>query len=86
MGIRMIYRCDGCDEEDLGSGIRRVFNSFSGRGYGFGTYQVLSDPQDLAPQGWIAFDSVGATYCPSCAEELFPRTEHAQCDVPGEER
>ena len=68
--IKFVYYCGGCDAKAESGHVRQTFRSFSGRDYGFGQYHVIADPEKDAPEGWIAFDLIGATYCPTCAESL----------------
>ena len=65
--IDLTFRCGGCDASvTVHNAIRREFHSFSGRGYGFGTYHDTKI-EDVAPEGWVAFDPyTQATYCPDC--------------------
>lgn len=72
--IRFVYYCGGCDNVAEAGHVRQQFESFSGRGYGFGAYRVIADPVMDAPDGWVAFDLIGATYCPGCAAEIWPES------------
>ena len=74
MSISFLYRCDGCNNEATAGHVRRVFKSFSGRNHGFGVHHVDADPVRDAPDGWVAFDLIGATYCPDCAAEIWPES------------
>lgn len=63
--IRVTFECDGCDARASAT-LSRHFESFSGKGWGFGSYRH-DTPQDVAPAGWITFDPyTSCTYCPSC--------------------
>lgn len=72
MSVRVTFHCDGCDAKADGvRSLRREFVSLSGRGYGFGNY-VYDNVIDVVPEGWIVYDIIGATYCPTCAKGLYP--------------
>lgn len=73
--ITVTFHCGGCDNTAKGtSHIRQEFKGLSGRGHGFGSYHE-ERASTKAPDGWVAFDSIGATYCPKCADELWPDAE-----------
>jgi hypothetical protein len=82
MSVTVTFSCGGCFKEVKGlRPLRRNFHSFSGKGYGFGVYRD-EKPQDVAPEGWIAYDPYTlACYCPDCwaeieePEEKRPRLE-----------
>jgi hypothetical protein len=66
------FHCGGCDAVAPGTRhIQQHFRGFNGKGYGFGKYEVESVLK-VVPDGWVAFDLIGATYCPKCAAEIFP--------------
>ena len=67
MPIDATFRCGGCDASaTVSNAIHRRFQSFSGRGHGFGAYRV-TPVEDAAPDGWVAFDPyTQVTYCPEC--------------------
>lgn len=69
--ITLTFSCGGCFAQTEGTrGLRREFESVSGRSYGLGSYRY-DIPQDVAPDGWIAFDPyTGCTYCPKCWNEI----------------
>lgn len=70
--VTVLFRCDGCEAQAPGTDrITQEFRSFSGRSWGFGKYHTAS-VLSVCPEGWIAFDLIGATYCPKCAAEIFP--------------
>lgn len=75
MGVRVTFHCGGCDAVADGTrALQQRFVSFSGRGHGFGSYEY-DTARDVVPSGWVAYDMIGATYCPKCAEELWPAQE-----------
>lgn len=72
--VTVCYTCGGCHKAkgvDVGI-INRDFESFTGRGYGFGQWRTPTiDFEAHAPEGWIAFDPfTQATYCPGCWESI----------------
>jgi len=78
MGLRLIYECGGCDAT-AEAHMERHFDSFNGKGYGFGKWRE-DRPQDVAPDGWIAYDPwTSCTYCPACWAEItkLPEITHA---------
>ena len=79
--IKIIFNCGGCDAiED--AWLKRTFTSITGRRYGIGSYHY-DTPQEVAPEGWIAFDLyTGCTYCPSCWAEIqaTPEVENYEPD------
>jgi hypothetical protein len=71
--VKVEYHCGGCDTVATAPDqiIRREFESFSGRGHGFGGYHVKPSIDGVvvsaAPEGWCPFDPVtSCTYCPEC--------------------
>jgi len=72
MGVKVVFSCGGCDAVADGTAfLRREFISFNGKGWGFGRYKDQK-PVDVLPDRWMIYDIVGATYCPKCADELYP--------------
>jgi len=71
MTVQVLFECGGCSATAKGTHwLTREFVSVSGRSYGIGSYHY-STPQDVAPDGWIAFDPyTGCCYCPSCWSEI----------------
>ena len=62
--------CGGCDAKHEVR-VSRTFQSFSGRGYGFGTYHYPTIEQAVEPSGWVWADPyTGCTYCPKCWAEI----------------
>jgi len=74
MGIKFIYRCDGCNNVAEGGHVSRTFLSVSGKSHGIGSYHIDADPVRDAPDGWTPFCIVGATYCIDCTEKLEKQT------------
>ena len=70
--ITLTFNCGGCNAVEKGtSWLKREFVSVNGKSHGFGSFQMVNTPQDLAPEGWIAFDPVtSCTYCPECWAEI----------------
>lgn len=63
--------CDGCDKEARSERVSRTFNSFNGRGYGFGRWHIPSIEEVASQIGWVVFDPyTGCTYCPECWAEI----------------
>lgn len=71
MTVKVVFECDGCETTVKGTEpIKRFFESFNVKGYGFGTYHTLTI-EDVLPKGWIDFDPyTSCTYCPNCWEEI----------------
>jgi hypothetical protein len=69
--MTLTFACSGCSATAQGTrALGRTVDSINGRGYGFGSYRY-NTPQDVAPDGWIAFDPyTGYTYCPQCWGEI----------------
>ena len=73
--ITVTFHCGGCSAKAEGtSNVKQTFHGITGRPHGFGSY-VEEKPSTKAPEGWVAFDIIGATYCPKCAEEIWPEGE-----------
>lgn len=71
MSTRLHLKCDGCDAETHTERITRTFQSFNGRGYGFGRYHYPSIDDVVTPTGWVWSDPyTGCTYCPTCWKEI----------------
>lgn len=71
MSISLTFHCGGCDATAPGTDrIRQRFEGTQGN-WGFG-HHVETKASDLAPEGWVAFDLIGATYCPKCADDIWP--------------
>ena len=73
MSVTVTFSCDGCSKTTPGTTyLGRRFRAFSGRGYGFGTWEH-DKAGDVAPEGWVAFDPyTGACYCPDCWDGIVP--------------
>ncbi len=71
MSVTVNFKCSGCFTETKGTTfLRRRFISTDGKAHGVGRY-VIDTPQDVAPEGWIAFDPyTGCCYCPDCWKEF----------------
>lgn len=77
MSVHCVYECSGCFAKAEGRTMERHFDSFNGKGYGFGVYRY-DTAQDAAPDGWMAYDPhTGCTYCPACVNEVFGEQEAA---------
>lgn len=63
-------KCDGCSAEADTEPLRRVFHSFNGKGYGFGTYEEPTVDKAVEPTGWVWSDIIGCTYCPECWKSI----------------
>lgn len=76
MTVEVRFKFGGCPEEADGTTwLTREFISLNGKGHGFGSY-LFSTPQDVAPEGWIAFDPyTGCCYCPKCWEGITSESE-----------
>lgn len=72
MTVEVVFECDGCRTKTKGTSfLLRRFMSLTGKSHGFGSY-TYDTPQDVAPEGWIAFDPyTGACYCPNCWAEAL---------------
>ena len=81
MSIKVTFRCDGCHREaEATRPYRREFHGINGKDYGFGSY-VEDSIGDIAPPGWVPFCPADCTYCPKCAEGLWPekgQSEHEE--------
>ena len=71
MSVTVYFHCGGCNKCETGTrSLRRRFVGISGKPYGFGHYECET-PQDVAPDGWVAFDPyTGCCYCPDCWSEI----------------
>lgn len=71
MSLKVMFCCDGCHKQAPGTTyLRRHFDSFNGRGYGWGSYRT-DTPEDVKPEGWQAFDPyTGCCYCPECWDDI----------------
>ena len=69
--VTVNFECGGCFAKAVGTRfLERKFVSITGKSYGFGHYEY-NKPQDVAPQGWVAFDKyTGCCYCPECWESI----------------
>lgn len=79
--ITLTFHCGGCDATAPGTRhLTRHFRSLNGQGWGFGTYEY-EDARAVCPEGWIAYDLIGATYCPKCTAEIFPEGGNGEIRV-----
>lgn len=63
-------RCDGCDAQHEVR-IKRTFQSFNGRGYGFGSWHVPSIDDVTEDSKWVWADPyTSCTYCPECWSKI----------------
>lgn len=70
MSIKILFECDGCFGVVESDRVTREFESFSGKGHGFGRWSAPK-VADYAPNGWFAFDPyTSCTYCPECWAEI----------------
>jgi hypothetical protein len=68
--VKITAECGGCFAETHAGYVRQVFDSVNGKGYGFGF--LREEITWALPEGWVKFDAIGATYCPKCADEIWP--------------
>lgn len=85
MPVRVVFECGGCDAKADGTGdLRMEFRSLSGRTYGLGGPVPANRVEDLAPEGWRAFDPwTYCTYCPKCWTEIRDANDAAAPTAPG---
>lgn len=78
MTVTVQFECGGCFAKASGTKwLEREFHSFSGKGRGFGVHRYTT-PQDVAPEGWVAFDPyTGCCYCPECWASIEAGEESA---------
>lgn len=78
MSTRLHLKCDGCFAETHTDRIARRFESFSGRGHGFGVRIKPDIDAAVEPTGWIWSDPyTGCTYCPECWSKIESGEEDA---------
>lgn len=68
MTVTVRFGCDSCFDEADGTShlVKRP------------RWPVYASPQDVAPEGWIAFDPyTGCCYCPKCWAEILAPTDKA---------
>lgn len=71
MSTTLHLKCDGCDAEAHTPRIKKEFVSVSGRGYGFGSWQMPNVDEVTAAMGWQWSDPyTSCTYCPTCWEDI----------------
>jgi len=69
MTTKLVLSCDGiCGIPDITTDyFKRTFHSFSGKGYGFGTYVETTTEELVGATGWVHVNPyTGCTYCPGC--------------------
>jgi len=81
--VTIEYACSGCNAKTNGdTEIHRRFSGFSGRSYGFGSWEYSSVPDliaNSAPSGWVPFDPyTNVTYCQTCWSEIEPAAEKGE--------
>lgn len=66
MTTKIKMQCGGCFAEKEVQ-INRTFNSFNGKGHGFGIVHTPSVDEAVEPTGWVWSDPyTRCTYCPEC--------------------
>ncbi len=79
--IIVTFHCGGCEAKTQGTEpIRRKFHSMfniGGHNAGLGQYK-WETPADVVPEGWVASDQIGCTYCPTCADDIWPERVEAR--------
>lgn len=77
MTVEITLSCDGCFVETGPHRLpRREFQSFSGKGYGFGVWTKPGLDDVKFPDGWLYSDPVsGCTYCPNCWASIVAESE-----------
>lgn len=70
-GVTVFFECGGCSAKTQPQRLSSRFQSmFGDKGWGFGHW-VNQKPEDVAPEGWVAFDPyTRCTYCPDCWKEI----------------
>jgi hypothetical protein len=73
VGVEVIFRCDGCHKEEIGTApLRREFRSLSGRSWGIGGSVKVNPVENVTPEGWVAYDPYTyCTYCPECWKSII---------------
>lgn len=80
MSIKVTYSCCGCFAEETVVLPYVYFDSFSGRGHGFGYYRY-PDIRKHVPHGWVDYDPyTHLTYCPTCIEDIWPSEKEANTE------
>ena len=74
MTVTVHFVCGGCDAEAEGTTwLKRESSPVFGN---WVTYRTM-EPQEVAPEGWIAFDPcTGCCYCPQCWGEIECDCKH----------
>ena len=78
MSTRIHMKCDGCDAtHDVGP-IRKTFDSFNGKGHGFGVVRQPDIDALVEPTGWVWSDPYTyCTYCPQCWAGIVNKADAA---------
>jgi hypothetical protein len=64
MTVTVSFECGGCFEKAEGT---TWLNRYEASRMGNWVSHATTNPQDVAPEGWIAFDPyTGCCYCPKC--------------------
>lgn len=76
MTVNITLSCDGCFKETGPYQLpHRQFQSFNGKGHGFGIWNTPSIEDIRFPEGWIYSDPyTGCTYCPECWNDIIKDT------------
>ena len=77
MSVHVVFTCNGCGASAKSRFLEQKFISITGKSHGIGSYhheKVL----DVVPEGWVAWDMIGSSYCPKCAAEIWPEQVEVQ--------
>ena len=67
MSAKLTLHCDGCDATHEVGSLRKAFESFSGRSYGFGVRRQPDIDALVEPTGWVWSDPyTSCCYCAKC--------------------
>ncbi len=70
--------CNGCDAVCETKPIRKDFQSFDGKGHGFGVWRMPDIEAVVEATGWQWSDPyTSCTYCPKCWAEIVGKTDAA---------
>lgn len=77
MTTNVLLECDGCFKKAGPVRIKREFQSFNGRGHGWGVVHTQTI-DDVVPDGWVWSDPYTyCTYCPECWDSIENGEEDA---------